>query len=84
MPTLSADEIDDILYLTRTNESAELSTYLTQLSQSHSCTPAVLLDACIDEESGNTALHYCAANGSTGTSIQALSILPAQEDNPST
>ena len=68
VPQLSADEIDDILYLTRTNDTAELLPYLSQLSQSHSSqSPASILEACVDEYSGNTAFHYAAANGSTGT-----------------
>lgn len=64
---LGADEIDDILYLTRTNDSAELLPYLAQLSQQHSVPSCAILEACVDQDSGNTAIHYAAANGSTGT-----------------
>ncbi|KAI4751801.1 ankyrin [Aureobasidium sp. EXF-3400] len=60
---LSDDEVDDILYLTRTNESAELQQYLTQLSQQHNCSIAALLESTIDEDNANTPFHYCAANG---------------------
>jgi hypothetical protein len=64
---LSDDEVDDILYLTRTNESAELQQYLSQLSQQHNCSIAALLESTIDEDNANTPFHYCAANGYAGT-----------------
>lgn len=65
---LSDDEVDDILYLTRTNDTAELLPYLSQLSQQKGAESAVeILEACVDEDSGNTAIHYAAANGSTGS-----------------
>lgn len=64
---LSDDEVDDILYLTRTNESAELQQYLTQLSQQHNCSIAALLESTVDEDNANTPFHYCAANGYAGT-----------------
>lgn len=81
---LTADEIDDILYLTRTNDTAELLPYLTQLSQHHGTTTAVpILAACVDEYSGNTAFHYAAANGSTGKpSSSSSSSSPAPKKNP--
>ncbi|KAF1346057.1 hypothetical protein BDV97DRAFT_359650 [Delphinella strobiligena] len=64
---LSDDEVDDILYLTRTNETTELLQYLSQLSAQKGADSAVsILEACADEDSGNTAFHYAAANGSTG------------------
>jgi hypothetical protein len=63
---LSDDEVDDILYLTRTNESAELQQYLLQLSQQHNCSIASLLESTIDEDNANTPFHYCAANGYAG------------------
>lgn len=66
---LSDDEVDDILYLARTNESAELQEYLGQLSQQHSCSIAALLESSVDEDNGNTPFHYCAANGYAGTHI---------------
>jgi hypothetical protein len=66
---LSDDEVDDILYLTRTNESAELQQYLTQLSQQHNCSIASLLESAIDEDNANTPFHYCAANGYAGKTL---------------
>ena len=66
---LSDDEVDDILYLTRTNESVELQQYLTQLSQQHNCSIAALLESTVDEDNANTPFHYCAANGYAGTKL---------------
>jgi len=66
-PHLTPDEIDDVLYLTRTNDGPELLPYLSQLSQVHATdSPASILVACVDPESGNTPIHYAAANGFTG------------------
>jgi hypothetical protein len=66
---LSDDEVDDILYLTRTNESVELQQYLSQLSQQHNCSIASLLESTIDEDNANTPFHYCAANGYAGKTL---------------
>lgn len=66
MVELTADETDDILYLTRTNEKAELETYITNLSRAHQCEPASIASAAVEEGSHNTILHYAAANGHVG------------------
>ncbi|OCL09483.1 ankyrin [Glonium stellatum] len=63
MPHLTEEEIDDILYLSRVNECSELSDYLTSLSAKYNCGKRVLFEAAVDPESGNSALHYAAANG---------------------
>lgn len=64
--TLSEDEIDDVLYLARANETQDLPQYLQELSQSHAgSSPADILVAAVDSQSGNSALHYAAANGHT-------------------
>ncbi|KAL1304162.1 hypothetical protein AAFC00_000589 [Neodothiora populina] len=75
---LTADEIDDILYLTRTNDTAELLGYLSQLSQQHGAAgPHAVLEACVDEDSQNTAVHYAAANGSTDLLRALLTLFPS-------
>lgn len=63
MLRLTEDEVDEILYLSRVNEVSELSDYLTSLSTKYNCTKEVLFEAAVDPESGNSALHYAAANG---------------------
>ncbi|KAH7054245.1 ankyrin repeat-containing domain protein [Macrophomina phaseolina] len=65
-PALSEDELDDLLYLARANETQDLPQYLQQLSQTHApSSPADVLVAAVDPASGNSALHYAAANGHT-------------------
>ena len=66
MPQLTEDEIDEILYLSRVNEVSELSDYLTSLSTKYNCAEEILFEAAVDPESGNSALHYAAANGHLG------------------
>lgn len=65
--TLTADEIDDVLYFTRVNEASDLQATITELAQKYNRAPREIVEAAVDAESGNGALHYCAANGLTGT-----------------
>ena len=66
---LTSDETDEILYLTRVNERAELATYLSDLSCTHQCDRASIIAAAVEDESRNTALHYAAANGHIGRKL---------------
>ncbi|KAL1632587.1 ankyrin repeat-containing protein [Neofusicoccum ribis] len=66
LPALTEDQADDLLYLARANETQDLSQYLQELAQSHAgSSPADVLVAAVDAHSGNSALHYAAANGHT-------------------
>lgn len=65
-PTLTADEIDDVLYFTRVNEVEDLKTTIAELAQKYQCEPKDVVQAAVDPESGNSSLHYCAANGLAG------------------
>lgn len=67
---MNEDAIDEILYLARANEIAELATYLTDLSTNAKQTKTELVAAAADPYSNNTALHYAAANGHVGTSTR--------------
>ena len=62
-PALSADDIDDLLYLTRVNESADLQQTISDLAKRYQCSPRDIVTAGIDSESGNSVLHYACANG---------------------
>jgi hypothetical protein len=67
MFSLSEDEIDDILYCSRANELEELKPYLSSLSTKYSTeSPARILEAAVDSETGNNTLHYASANGHLG------------------
>lgn len=84
-PKLTADEIDDLIYLARAGEDAELTVLLKELADREKVTIADVLDAAKDE-SGATCLHMAAANGHSSKCILILngsgitcrmSILPA-------
>lgn len=65
-PTLSEDEIDDLLYLARTGEDTDFSILTLELCEREKITITQLLEAAKDEESGNGVLHMAAANGHHG------------------
>ena len=65
MPSLSPDEIDDLLYLTRVNEASELQQLIVDLAQKYNISRKDVILAGVDPESGNSVLHYCSANGFT-------------------
>lgn len=67
-PALTADEIDDVLYFTRVNEVEDLKTTVAELAQKYQCQPKDIIEAAVDPETGNSTLHYCAANGLAGAS----------------
>lgn len=69
MTNLDEDAIDEILYLARTNEGAELATYLSELSAQTKRSNVELVAVAIDPYSKNSALHYAAANGHHGIVI---------------
>lgn len=60
---LTFDEVDDLLYFTRVNETQDLQQTIAELEQKYQCSSKQVLEACVDPETGNTVLHYCAANG---------------------
>lgn len=65
-PQLTEDEIDDLVYLARTGEDADMMEVLTSLADREKVAPAVILMA--GKDSGkSTALHMAAGNGHLGT-----------------
>lgn len=65
--TLTEDEIDDVLYLVRANEHEELQSTIRELAGRYTgSSDRDILEGCIDPQSGNTILHFCAANGLNG------------------
>jgi glutamate mutase epsilon subunit len=67
MAGLDEDAVDEVLYLARANEAAELDSFVSQLATQTKRSKAELLTAAIDPYSKNSALHYAAANGHNGT-----------------
>jgi uncharacterized protein len=67
VPLLTADELDDLHYLARAKEKDELDQLVSELAAKYDGSKPFILAAAIDPDSGNTALHFAAANGHTGT-----------------
>ena len=72
LPDLTTDQIDDLLYLARLGDTADLQTAIDLLAQTLSTTPSTVLAAAVDKDTGNGLLHMAAANGHTGSSIYTL------------
>ncbi|KAI0396770.1 ankyrin [Xylariaceae sp. FL0594] len=75
-PNLSEDEIDDLVYLARAGEDADLSEMLQSLSARDAATPSEILVAAREEPGKATCLHMAAANGHAKTVTLILSYLP--------
>ncbi|KAI0007350.1 ankyrin [Xylariaceae sp. FL0662B] len=76
-PNLSEDEIDDLIYLARAGEDAELAEMLRELCAREGAAPSEILAAARDDGKA-TCLHMAAANGHAKTVTQILSHLPAK------
>ncbi|KAI0805673.1 ankyrin repeat-containing domain protein [Xylaria sp. FL0064] len=75
-PRLSEEEIDDLVYLARTGEDADLTEMLQELAARETATVADILTAAREEQSKATCLHMAAANGHAKTVTLILSYLP--------
>ncbi|KAL8796433.1 MAG: hypothetical protein Q9182_007379 [Xanthomendoza sp. 2 TL-2023] len=65
-PSISVDDIDDLLYLARTNDLDELIASVEAVARAQRTTPENIMNATIDPESGNGLLHMSGANGCMG------------------
>ncbi|KAI4123266.1 MAG: hypothetical protein LQ338_005347 [Usnochroma carphineum] len=63
LPTLSADEIDDLLYLARINDAHDLRAGIDTIAQAQRTSPSKIITAAVDPDSGNSLLHMASANG---------------------
>ncbi|EXJ60730.1 hypothetical protein A1O7_04883 [Cladophialophora yegresii CBS 114405] len=77
---LPFDDIDELIYLTRANELADLTSAIDTLSTTHACSPRTILASAIDMDadglgSQSSLLHYAAGNGHLGTMKYFLSLL---------
>ncbi|KAI1355871.1 ankyrin repeat-containing domain protein [Xylaria sp. FL0043] len=75
-PRLSEEEIDDLVYLARAGEDADLTEMLQELATRETATVADILTAAREEQSKATCLHMAAANGHAKTVTLILSYLP--------
>lgn len=87
-PTLSEDQVDDLLYLARTGETSDLKAGIDLIAKDLSATPSTILTAAVDSHSGNGLLHMASANGHTGTkfnfSLPSFIQLTGTDDHPVT
>ena len=74
--TLSEETIDNLIYLARAGEIEELKTEIANLSSIHSCPASSILISALDLPSGNSLLHYPAANGALEIINFLLALLP--------
>lgn len=72
-PQLSEDELDDVVYLARTGQDADLTETLTSLAVREQTTTAAILIAASDEGK-STTLHMAAGNGHKGVSEAGISL----------
>ncbi|KAI0110526.1 ankyrin [Hypoxylon sp. NC0597] len=75
VPKLSEDEIDDLIYLARTGDDAELTGMVQELANREGATHAEILAAARDDGKA-TCLHMAAANGHAKTVTLILSYFP--------
>ncbi|OAP65728.1 hypothetical protein AYL99_01700 [Fonsecaea erecta] len=84
LPTPTPDELDDLIYFTRTGDLESLMSLVAQLCSTHKCPPSVLLASSIDIDadglgSQSSLLHYPAANGNLEIITHLLSLLAPSE-----
>jgi hypothetical protein len=80
LPTPTPDELEDLIYFSRTGDLDSLKELVTNLCASHSSPPSVILASAIDvDEDGlgsqSSLLHYPAANGNLGVVEYLISLL---------
>ena len=68
LPSLSEDEIDDLLYFARTGELSDLKTSVEAFAKAANASQSDIIVAAVDSFSGNGPLHMASANGHLGMS----------------
>ncbi|KAL8921351.1 MAG: hypothetical protein Q9172_004079 [Xanthocarpia lactea] len=74
LPTISADDIDDMLYFARTNDIHDLKAGIEAISQVNRTSSDNIILATLDPDTGNGLLHMASANGCLG--MYALTTRP--------
>ncbi|KAL8840805.1 MAG: hypothetical protein Q9176_003652 [Flavoplaca citrina] len=80
LPTISADEIDDLLYLARTNDIHDLKAGIDAIARAQRTSSENVILATIDPENGNGLLHMASANGCLDI---LRHVLPPSSSSPS-
>ena len=85
-PSLSADDVDDLTWYSRTGDLPALKTLFAELVLKHSSTASAILAAAIDVDGDGLGsqcclLHWPAANGELDVLEYLLSLLPSPQQN---
>jgi uncharacterized protein len=87
VPSLTAEELDDLIYYTRVGDLTTLKTTIAEISTSHSFSADQIIQAAIDNKghgleasSGCCLLHWPAANGNEQVLSYLLSLLDSKQD----
>lgn len=67
--SLTEEEIDDILFYSRTGQLEEFLKCIKELSSAADCTPQEIIASSVEEQSENMPLHMAAANDQLGKSL---------------
>ena len=65
-PTLTEDQIDDLLYFARAGETSDFKQTVTDLAKEYNRYELEIVAAAVDKESGNGCLHMAGGNGHLG------------------
>lgn len=84
LPTPTPDELNDLIYFSRSGDLSSLKTLITSLCTTHSSPPSIILASAIDIDadglgSQSCLLHYPAANGNLEIITYLLSLLTPSE-----
>ena len=66
---LSEDDLDELLYFSRTGDLKELKASVETLFTTHGHTGHDFIASAVDANNGNTPLHMAAANGYLGKNV---------------
>jgi uncharacterized protein len=69
-PSLSEEEIDDLVYIARAGDDSDLTQMLQELATRDAASPADILTAAREEQGKATCLHMAAANGHASKFVQ--------------
>lgn len=78
-PSVSEDEIDDLLYFARTGDIEEFDGLRKELCEREKISPSDLLQLARDDQSGNGIPHMAAANGHHRSSPSSFSLPPVAD-----
>lgn len=84
LPTPTPEELDDLIYFSRTGDLDSLKASITELCSTHKCAPSNIVATAIDIDqdglgSQSSLLHYPAANGNLEIVTYLLSLLVPSE-----